>query len=279
MERKQTMKKNRTQTSASLNSPNSCLKRKTGCFTLIELLITIAIIAILAGMLLPALKKARMKARAANCLSNLKQCGQMFVEYSGMFNEFVIMKNQMGAQDIINPPFTDPSNKGRGNWGIYFHNAGLLDGTRYRRSSKMLVCPEYDTYTTDPLYLIYGVQSAKTGSGSYINHFGGESAYRYDGDATGFHILSFKRLTNTSRYAMLFDLAGDSADNGFTDGKPADLANGSSYIFYRHGGNTSVLYGDGHVASKGISLHKELKSMGATSLTSRYFDEMGIKRQ
>lgn len=63
---------------------------RTLFFTLIELLVVIAIIAILAAMLLPALSKARARARAIGCVNNLKQIGIAQALYSDDFEEWVV---------------------------------------------------------------------------------------------------------------------------------------------------------------------------------------------
>ena len=71
--------------------------RRASAFTLVELLVVIAIIAILAAILFPVFARARENARRASCLSNLKQIGIGFMQYTQDYDENGPMTSMSGG--------------------------------------------------------------------------------------------------------------------------------------------------------------------------------------
>ena len=95
-------------------------------FTLIELLVVIAIIAILAAMLLPALAKARAKARSISCISNLKQVGLGAIQYADDYNSMMPhhLKHVYSAE-----------------YGNLYFWVGALIGYKYLTFGNAVTCP------------------------------------------------------------------------------------------------------------------------------------------
>ena len=206
---------------------------KSTAFTLIELLVVIAIISVLAGILFPVFATAREKARQAMCLSNTRQLGLAFLQYTQDYDEVL-------------PATTDgPAGMGEGvvgGWMFYSRFGGVgyaaadtaaFDPARgslypYTRNAGIYVCP------TDPKggssKNSYAVNQKLFTANPGFNY--GKSLAAFDSPAS---------CAGLSEETMVEPARKDSTNDGYLAWDTAE-----DCIAARHSEGTSFWFLDGH---------------------------------
>ncbi len=217
------------------------VKRSLKPFTLIELLVVIAIIAILASMLLPALNKARAKAKGISCLSQMKQLGLAFGMYADDYDDYIV------------PHYNDA-----GGLRIRWHNQLCMSGytkgaydasisPNYFNETKIptgiFKCPESifgldGGYRIDPVTNLrwYGNTYGINQHLSYANYIPTNAAYVW------------RKLSSIKQSSEVY-LVGDGYGNGSNIIKN-DVTNWWARAAYRHQGKANYVFVDLHATSK-----------------------------
>jgi prepilin-type N-terminal cleavage/methylation domain-containing protein/prepilin-type processing-associated H-X9-DG protein len=220
---------------------------KRNGFTLIELLVVIAIIGVLAGLLLPALQKAREKAKAIACKNNFKQIGLTMHLYHDDNGYFVPFSDHTGDgwEELLRPYVQGKSER--------------FTGTGADNDYKLYFCPTRHsmgyTGTSSGYWTNYVVNSNVLGRPPHpIYGYPGNTENEIDDHMRLYRLTDFSKASEIGTHfeQELYDLnsggSGALVFHGSYNLAPRQGGDENSFG-YAHGGSTNVLFLDAHVAA------------------------------